>query len=385
MSSRVARGAGRAGRAPAVAALLVLTLAACADAGPPTAPSASAQTTGSGATGPDEPAPATSAPPARLPVGEPVDVTTGLTTPWSVAFLDGTPLVSERDTGRVLEVLDDGTVREVGVVDGVVARGEGGLLGLAVDERGRLFSYSTGADGNRILRHDLTGSAGALALGAAEVVVEGLPSAGNHNGGRIAFGPDGMLYAGTGDAGVPGDAQDVGSLAGKILRMTPDGEVPADNPVAGSLVFSWGHRNVQGLAWADDGTMLASELGQDTWDELNVVVAGGNYGWPVVEGMAGDARFVDPVQQWPPSSASPSGIAVVGGTVYVANLRGQVLRAVPTVDLGTATDLYAGRYGRLRDVTLAPDGTLWFVTQNTDGRAAPKAGDDRVLRVPLEP
>ncbi|WP_353808419.1 PQQ-dependent sugar dehydrogenase [Agromyces sp. SYSU T00194] len=319
-------------------------------------------------------------------VGRPTDVVTGLAAPWSVAFLaDGTPLVSERDSGRILELDAEGAAREVGVVAGIRSSGEAGLLGLAVDRAGRLYAYSTGPSGNRIQRYLLAGAPGALSLGAPETILDGIPAAGFHDGGRIAFGPDGMLYATTGDAGDRPAAQDLGSLAGKILRMTPDGAVPDDNPFDGSLVYSLGHRNVQGLAWAEDGTMFASEFGQDTWDELNVIVPGGNYGWPEVEGAGGGDGFIDPVQQWNPDDASPSGIARVGDMLYVANLRGQVLRAVPVPTPSARTDLLAGEYGRLRDAVAAPDGSLWVLTNNTDGRGSPREGDDRILRIDVGP
>ena len=131
--------------------------------------------------------------------------------------------------------------------------------------------------------------------------------------------------------------------------------------------------------------MFASEFGQDTWDELNVIVAGGNYGWPTVEGIGGGDEFIDPVQQWTPAQASPSGLTVIDDTVFIANLRGAVLRAVPVADPTTSTDFYDGVYGRLRDVTAAPDGSLWFLTSNTDGRGDPHDGDDRILTVTLAP
>jgi glucose/arabinose dehydrogenase len=165
--------------------------------------------------------------------------------------------------------------------------------------------------------------------------------------------------------------------------MTLDGEAPDDNPIPGSLVFSLGHRNVQGMGWAEDGTMFATEFGQDTWDELNVITAGTNYGWPVVEGIVGRAEYADPVQQWTPDEASPSGMAIVGGTLFLANLRGQVLRSVPLADTSSADDLLSGEFGRLRDAVEAPDGSLWVLTNNTDGRGDPRAEDDRILRIPL--
>ncbi|WP_414685475.1 PQQ-dependent sugar dehydrogenase [Microbacterium sp. LWO12-1.2] len=307
-------------------------------------------------------------------------VAEGLEAPWSIVFHDGIPLVSERDSGRVLELGDDGAVREVAVIDGVAGGGEGGLLGLAV-HGGDLYTYFTAADGNRIESREILGDPGALALGPPTTVFDGIPSAGTHNGGRIAFGPDGMLYVTAGDAGDRDSAQDRDALSGKILRLTPDGDVPDDNPFDGSPVYSYGHRNPQGIAWDAAGTMYASEFGQDTWDELNVIEAGGNYGWPAVEGIAGDEDYIDPVQQWAPSDASPSGIAVLGDRIVIANLRGERLRVVPLDDLATSSEWFRGEVGRLRDAVVAPDGSLWIVTNNTDGRGDPADGDDRILRL----
>ncbi|MFL4472983.1 PQQ-dependent sugar dehydrogenase [Paeniglutamicibacter sp. MACA_103] len=327
---------------------------------------------------------ATSAPARRAaPEGTPRAVATDLQSPWSVVFRNGTPLVSERDTARILELADDGTTRTVGTVDGVEHGGEGGLLGLAIDESDRLYVYSTGAGGNRIQRFTLTGAPGSLALGNADTIMEGIPAAGFHNGGRLAFGPDGMLYATAGDAGEGSRAQDLDFLGGKILRMTADGAVPEDNPWPGSLVYTYGHRNPQGLAWAEDGTMFATEFGQNTWDELNIITPGANYGWPTVEGIADGQGFTNPVQQWEPGVASPSGMVHVDGTLFIANLRGSVLREVPVADPSTSTEHYNGEFGRIRDVALSPEGDLWFLTNNTDGRGNPGPDDDRVMGVGL--
>ena len=307
-------------------------------------------------------------------------IATGLDAPWSVAFAGSTALISERDTGRILSVNPDGTTYEVGSIAESAGSGEGGLLGIAVQD-GVLFTYLTAGEENRIDRRELSGDAGSWGMGPPETVVEGIPAGRVHNGGRLAFGPDGMLYATTGDAGDRDSAQDLESLAGKILRMAADGTVPADNPLPGSLVYSYGHRNPQGIGWDADGILYASEFGQDTWDELNVIEPGGNYGWPEVEGMAGEAGFIDPVQQWAPDVASPSGIAVVKESAYIANLRGERLRQVPLAGPGTSTDYFTGEHGRLRDVVNAPDGSLWVLTNNTDGRGKPGPDDDRILRM----
>ncbi|PCE14522.1 glucose dehydrogenase [Microbacterium sp. SZ1] len=309
-------------------------------------------------------------------------VAEGLDAPWSVAFHEGIALVSERDSARILELGDDGP-REVGTVDGVVAGGEGGLLGLAVQD-GDLFTYFTADDGNRVERREIRGNPGAFELGPATTVIDGIPAARTHNGGRIAVGPDGMLYVAVGDAGDRDSAQGPDALSGKILRLTPEGDVPDGNPFDDSPVWSLGHRNPQGIAWDADGTMYASEFGQDTWDELNVIEPGGNYGWPEVEGITEDGDFIDPLQQWQPDTASPSGIAVVGTDLVIANLRGERLRIVPLDDLSTSTELLQGELGRLRDVVPAPGGEAWVVTNNTDGRGSPGDGDDRIVRIDLD-
>jgi glucose/arabinose dehydrogenase len=356
------------------AGLMLASCAATSPASPPPVPSpgppSSAPSAGASATAGN-----------ATPTGTPQTVATGLAAPWSVVFRNGTPLVSERDSGRILELSPEGTTRTVGDIPGVAGAGEGGLLGLAVDSQGRLYAYSTGTNGNRLQRFDVTGAPGSLALGQPETLLDGIGSASYHDGGRIAFGPDGMLYVTIGDAGRRDSSQDLDSLNGKILRMTPDGDVPNDNPFPDSLVYSYGHRNPQGLAWAQDGTMFATEFGQNTWDELNIITAGANYGWPTVEGIAATGDFTDPVQQWEPSEASPSGMTHIDGTLFIANLRGQVLRAVPVANPSTSTIYHSREFGRIRDVTEAPDGKLWFITNNTDGRGTPGPDDDRILSV----
>lgn len=313
-------------------------------------------------------------------------ITTGLAAPWGLAFLpDGSALVTERDTARVLRVpAGGGTAEPVGTVDGVVPGGEGGLLGIAVPPGPSptyLMAYVTAAQDNRVVRLAWDGSQ----VGAQRMVLSGIPKAGIHDGGRMAYGPDGYLYVSTGDAGNRDAAQDGNSLSGKILRITDDGEPAPGNPLAGSPVWSLGHRNVQGLAFDSAHRLWASEFGQDQLDELNVVRGAGNYGWPLFEGPGDDPSYVDPQVTWPTADASPSGITIVDDVVYVAALRGRRLWQVPTQDgvAGAPRAWFDGTYGRLRAVVAAPDGSLWLMTNNTDGRGTPQDGDDRILRVTL--
>ncbi len=335
--------------------------------------------------------------PTPEPTDTSTDVATELQAPWSMAALgDGHLLVSERDSGQIIDTAPDGTNQLVGSVSGVMHRGEGGLLGLATRKElctdhptpdpttGCLavFAYLTTAEDNRIVRMPLLGVAGSRSLGPAADVLTGIPKGSNHNGGRIQFGPDGMLYIGTGDAGNRNNAQNPASLGGKILRIAPDGGIPTGNPFPDSPVWTLGHRNVQGLAWDETGRMWASEFGQNTWDELNEVKAGNNYGWPVVEGKGTDPQFTNPVLEWPTSEASPSGIAIAGTTLYMASLRGERMWEVGLDGEPSAHARLTNQLGRLRDATLTTDGRLLVLTNNTDGRGTPRPGDDRIVEIP---
>ena len=363
----------------AVATAGAALLTACSSDGatdPPPAPaptSAAAQTV---------PSAAPSSAPTGIPdLAAPETVATGLRTPWGLAFLpDGSALVAERDTGHILQVRPGGGAPQVVYrVPGVSAAGEGGLLGLAVARdfasTALVYAYFTARSDNRIVRFKLGDDA------TPQVIFDGIDKAGVHNGGRIAFGPDGMLYAGTGDATDRSSSQDPDDSNGKILRLTPDGKPAPGNPKQGSPVWTLGHRNVQGLAWDANGTMYGIEFGQDRFDEVNVIEPGKNYGWPEVEGTGGDKRYADPIVTWSTDEASPSGAAISGRTLYVAALRGQRLWTVPLDDGEPRAEL-SDRYGRLRTVAVAPDGALWLTTSNTDGRGDPRDGDDRILRFP---
>ncbi|GAB7050669.1 PQQ-dependent sugar dehydrogenase [Catenuloplanes indicus] len=313
--------------------------------------------------------------------GAPQMVAQGLPAPWGLTWLpNGDALVAERGTARLLRIpAGGGTPQTVGTVPGVSPVGEAGLLGLAVSPDEWVYAYLTSATDNRIVRFRLD------AIGVPQPILTGIPRGSIHAGGRIAFGPDGKLYAGAGagDAGTTANAQNPASLGGKILRLDPDGTVPSDNPTPGSFVYSLGHRNVQGLAWDAAGRLYASEFGQNTWDEVNLIRPGANYGWPVVEGDGNDSRYVDPLVVWSTAEASPSGAAIFGSTLYVAALRGTRLWTVPlTADgtTGTPAAVLQNQFGRLRTVEVAPDGSLWVATSNRDGRGSPGPADDRILR-----
>jgi glucose/arabinose dehydrogenase len=321
--------------------------------------------------------------PARR-AGGVTTVATGLDVPWGLAFLPGgDALVSERDSGGILRIpKGGGTPRRVMTIASAYNDGgEGGLLGLAVSPSygsdREVYAYVTTRTDNRIVRFRLGGT--------MQPILTGLRRGTLHDGGRIAFGPDGKLYAAVGETGDAGLAQDPSSRNGKILRMNPDGTAPSDNPINGSLVWSLGHRNAQGLAWDAGGRLWESEFGQNRFDEVNLIRPGRNYGWPVVEGAGptSGGKYTNPVLTWTTSEASPSGAAIAGNTMYIGALQGEDLLRVRLS--GTSARKLApwlkGRFGRLRTVVRAPDGSLWVTTSNRDGRGVPRSGDDRILRV----
>ncbi|MDN5805477.1 MAG: PQQ-dependent sugar dehydrogenase, partial [Microlunatus sp.] len=352
-------------------------------------PSTDTRTAGESATAASTPAPSpsssvspsASADQPDAPTGEPKvnDLATGLRVPWGILPLaDGTLLVSERETGAILRI--DGSDRQTVRTLDVETGSEGGLLGLAITgDTNTVFAYySTGRD-NRIVAMNWDGST----LGKPKVILDGLPHGGRHNGGGLLVGPDNLLYVGTGDTSQTDLAQDRDSLAGKILRLTLAGEPAPGNPFD-SRVYSYGHRNVQGLAFDDDDRLWASEFGENDYDELNLISAGANYGWPKVEGSGDVEGLTNPKVVWQTSEASPSGLAYWRGSLWMAALRGTRLWQIPVdgTEAGKPVDHLVGDYGRLRAVSVAEDGDALLVsTSNTDGRGNPADADDRILRL----
>lgn len=340
-----------------------------------------------------EPPPDRSSVPSSGPVatlGEPSELATGLEAPWGLTFLpDDSALVSERLTGEIKRIpAGGGTPETIGVVPDVVSSSEGGLLGIAaspqfVTDR-TIYASVSGARENAIVALRIAEDFGSLTQ--ERVLLDGIKTADRHHGGRIVIGPDGNLWIGTGDAFEPENAADDATLNGKILRIRTDGTVPDDNP-SGTPIYSSGHRNVQGIAFGPDGTAYASELGHRTWDEVNALKPGADYGWPETEGVQGNTGE-KPIFTVHPDDASPSGVAYAAGSLWIGALSGQRLWQLPvngTRAAGSAIAHFEGDYGRIRTVEPAPDGSLWLITSNTDratwGGTDSRPGDDRILRV----
>ncbi len=330
---------------------------------------------------------------------------TGLEVPWSLVFTSPTRLLVTERPGRV-RVVENGALQRkpLAVLTDVEASGESGLMGMAIApdyERSRLLYLAYAYDMPqgprvRIARFRDAGDA----LTDRTVIIEGLPAAQYHAGCRLRFGPDGKLYATTGDATTREIAQDLKSLGGKTLRLNLDGSIPSDNPFPGSPIFSYGHRNSQGLDWEPrSGLQFQTEHGPSGFDgpgggdEVNIVESGKNYGWPLVHHRETKEGTVPPLLEYTPAVA-PSGASFSRGNLlpsfrgdfFFATLRGEKLvrvRLDPSNPRKVAEteDLFKGVYGRLRDVVSGPDGALYVATSNRDGRGKPAPGDDRILRV----
>ena len=343
--------------------------------------------------------------PARPLSAKATTVASELSIPWEIVFLpSGEMLVTER-SGSLVRVR--GGVKEPIPIAGVRHSGEGGLLGVALhpayESNGFIYLYfsttNAGRAVNQVMRYVLRGSV----FTEDKLILGNIPAAGNHNGGRIAFGPDGFLYVTTGDAGRSDWAQDKYSLAGKILRVTADGEIPEDNPF-NNEVYSYGHRNPQGLAWDNLGRLWSTEHGrsglQSGYDEINLIEKGGNYGWPDIEGDETREGMLRPIlHSGPDTTWAPAGIVFLpatparagqtghSGKLYWVGLRGSALYEAEVTPLGTLLSpksYFAGEFGRLRAIIIGPGGALYLSTSNTDGRGNVREGDDRILKVGFE-
>jgi len=325
-------------------------------------------------------------------------VAEGLIVPWEMAFISGDEaILTERPGSMRLLDVSTGRVELLGSIRGVEHVGEGGLLGLDINEHGSVFAYYTYRDRgqlyNRVYRWR------SLDLRDGGPILDRIPASPVHNGGRVKLGPDRKLYVTTGDAASPESSQDLRSLAGKILRINTDGSAPPDNPFPSSPVYSYGHRNPQGICWRRDGRLYATEhgpsgeMGLVANDEVNMITPGGNYGWPRVVGPGGGEGYIDPVYHSGSETWAPSGCTFYygndfpewDGNLFFASLRGQHLHRVVLNDAGEgvirAEKLLVSSFGRLRNVVEGPDGALYLLTSNKDGRGTPAPGDDKVLRV----
>lgn len=324
---------------------------------------------------------------------EPVSVVAeNLEIPWEIDWLpNGDMLVTERP-GRLLRITSNGERFVVSEISGVRHVGEGGLLGLAVhpDFASNQFIYlylTSQADGgliNRVERYRLVQGS----LREATVILDSIPGAQYHDGGRIEFGPDNLLYVTTGDAQNEDSAQNPETLAGKILRIADDGLIPDDNPFEDSPVFSYGHRNPQGLAWDDEGRLWSTEHGRSGartgFDELNLIEAGKNYGWPEIEGDQSRSNMVSPaLHSGPTTTWAPASAIYLNGSIFFGGLRGEALyeAKLDGTSVPQLFEHFKSEFGRIRDVAVGPDGFVYITTSNADGRGVLKTGDDKIIRI----
>lgn len=308
--------------------------------------------------------------------------------PWALDFLpDGSIVFTER-AGRVrlIDAKEDLLPEPLLTIDEVAHVGEGGLLGIAAHpnfaKNRFIYVYYTYREGSKLANKVVRFRKQDKKLVDKKVIISNIPGAANHNGGRIKFGPDGLLYITTGDALIPDLAQDKNSSAGKILRLKDDGAIPANNPFPSSPVYSFGHRNPQGLAWDAQGRLWATEHGASAADELNLIEPGKNYGWPIILGEEKAPGLESPVIQSGKETWAPSGAAFLNGSIFFAGLRGQSLYELVIEGRPPVLRPHLNKnFGRLRDVVVGPDNFLYLLTSNRDGRGVPTVEDDQIVRI----
>lgn len=331
--------------------------------------------------------------PTRTSDTQAIVVAENLDTPWSLVFLPTGEMVVTERFGRV-DIVSPGTskVTPLYTFPSVKELGEGGLLGVALDPKFETnnaiyFYYTYSGSGstvyNRVVRMTLSNNT----LKDEKILVDAIPSSSRHDGGRIKFGPDGYLYVATGDADVPSQAQNKETLNGKILRMTPDGKSAPGNPF-GTLIFSYGHRNPQGLTWDESGNLFETEHGRSIplsgFDEINLIKAGNNYGWPTIQGDEKRSGMQTPlIHSGATGTWAPSGVAFHNGSLFFGGLKGQALYEAVLNGTGVKEIKahFSGEFGRIRDVVLGPDNMLYVTTSNKDGRGKPTSVDDRIIKI----
>lgn len=323
------------------------------------------------------------------------EVATNLEIPWEIAFLPDESLLVTQRPGSLLHILSD--TQKVIPISGVEHRGEGGLLGLVLHPDFKtnnwVYLYLTSKEGtglkNRVERYTFTATTNTLSQ--KTTIIDNIPGAQYHDGGRIAFGPDGFLYITTGDAGNENAAQDTTSLAGKILRITDSGDIPQDNPFA-NAIYSYGHRNPQGIAWDSEENLWATEHGPSITttglDEVNLIQKGSNYGWPTITGTKTKSDMVSPkIQSGSETTWAPAGLVIIGDTLFFTGLKGEGLYSavIKNKELTQFTKHFSNEFGRLRAITLSPDKKwLYISTSNTDGRGNTNENDDKIIKISLD-
>lgn len=315
-------------------------------------------------------------------------VAQNLETPWSLSFLPNNDIIFTERNGS-LKLISNNNITTIEKISDVLEYGEGGLMGLTLhpnfsQNKYLYVMYTYQGEGNntrnRVVKYKFNNNS----LSEKTIIIDNIPGAIYHNGGRIKFGPDGYLYATTGDSLEPSLAQNTNSLAGKILRVTDDGKTAPGNPF-NNLIYSYGHRNPQGIAWDASGRLWQTEHGRSNpsgYDEVNIILSGRNYGWPEIQGGETRSGMQSPLTQSGDETWAPGGAVFLGDSLFYTGLRGEALYEL-RIENGNAiiTKHFLNEFGRIRDVILGPDNLLYITTSNRDGRGNPSTGDDRILKI----